>query len=136
MDQVWGVKFEKTTEGLEECCREEKKGSLVKVWEEEGRKFRMERRVNGAGGYVLCSVVDVESKRFCLVFPEGKGLIGGWAILAKKLRAFGVVTQEEAKIEEAFRVKSKKKVATLEGKDERCLGNKVKGEKKDLRGCC
>ena len=117
-------------EGFEECCREEKKGRLVKVWEEEGRKFWLERRVNWAGRYVLCSVVDVEAKRFCLVFPEGKGVIGGWVILVEKLRAFGIVTHKEAKSEEAFRIKSKKKVATLEGEEERCLGNKVRGEKK------
>ena len=120
----------KLLECFEECCREEKKGRLVKVWEEEGRKFRLERRVNGAGRYVLCSVVDVEAKRFCLVFPEGKGMIGGWVILVEKLRAFGIVTHKEAKSEEAFRIKSKKKVATLEGEEERCLGNKVRGEKK------
>ncbi|RVW68792.1 hypothetical protein CK203_060972 [Vitis vinifera] len=60
--------------------KEEKKGRLVKVWKEEGRKFKLERRENGAGRYILCSVVDVETKRFCLVFPEGKGLLGGWVI--------------------------------------------------------
>ena len=67
----------KLLEGLEECCKEEKKGRLVKVWKEEGRKFKLERRENGAGRYILCSIVDVETKRFCLVFPEGKGLLGG-----------------------------------------------------------
>ncbi|RVW99876.1 LINE-1 reverse transcriptase-like [Vitis vinifera] len=92
----------KLLECFEECCREEKKGRLVKVWEEEGRKFQLERRVNGAGRYVLCSVVDVEAKRFCLVFPEGKGLIGGWAILAEKLRALGIVTKKEDKGEELW----------------------------------
>ncbi|RVW40373.1 hypothetical protein CK203_092438 [Vitis vinifera] len=92
----------KLKECFEECCREEKKGRLVKVWEEEGRKFRLERRVNGAGRYVLCSVVDVEAKRFCLVFPEGKGLIGGWAILAEKLRVLGIVTKKEDKGEELW----------------------------------
>ena len=55
----------KFLEGLEECCREERKGSLAKVWEEEGRKFKVERRENGVGRYILCSVIDVESKRFC-----------------------------------------------------------------------
>ena len=90
----------------------------------------MERRENGAGRYILCSIVDVETKRFCLVVPEGKGLLGGWAFFAEKLRALGVVTQEEAKIEEALRVDSKPKVVTVEGEDERCLGKKVEGEKK------
>ena len=35
------------------------------MWEEEGRKFKVERRENGLGRYILCSVIDVESKRFC-----------------------------------------------------------------------
>ena len=42
----------KFLEGLEECCREEMKGSLAKVWEEDGRKFKVERRENGAGKYI------------------------------------------------------------------------------------
>ena len=111
----------KCLEGLEECCREERKGRLVKVWEEEGRKFRVERRENGVGRYILCSVVDVETKRFCLVVPEGKSLLGGWAIFAEKLWDLGVVTQEEVKFEEALRVESKSKAVTVEGKDERSL---------------
>ena len=45
------------------------------MWEEEGRKFRVERRENGMGRYIFCSTVDVETKRFCLVVPEDKGLI-------------------------------------------------------------
>ena len=120
----------KFLEGLEECCSEEKKGRLVKVWEEEGRKFRVERRENGARRYIICSVVDVETKRFCLVVPEDKGLIGGWAIFAEKLRALGVVTQEEAKFEEALRIDSKPKMVIVEGKTEECLRKKVEGEKK------
>ncbi|RVX20319.1 hypothetical protein CK203_004873 [Vitis vinifera] len=85
----------KLLECFEECCREEKKGRLVKVWEEEGRKFRLERRVNGAGRYVLCSVVDVEAKRFCLVFPEGKGVIGGATIDDEEERCSGKKKQGE-----------------------------------------
>ena len=124
------LSLRKLLEGFEECCRKEKEGRMVKVWEEEGRKFKLERRVNGAGRYVLCSVVDVETKRFCLVFPKGKGLLGRWVILAEKLWALGVVTQEEAKTEAALRVDSKTKVVTIEGKDEKCIGKKVEGEKK------
>ena len=51
----------------------------------------MERRSNEAGRFLLCSIRDLEAKRFCLIFPEGKGLSGGWNILAKKLREVGVV---------------------------------------------
>ena len=38
-----------------------------------------------------------EAKRFCLVFPKGKGLLRSWATLAEKLRSLGVVTFVEAK---------------------------------------
>ena len=34
----------KFLEGLEECCGEERKGRLDKVWEEEGRKFKVKTR--------------------------------------------------------------------------------------------
>ena len=33
---------------------------------------------------------NLEAKRFCLVFPEGKGLVRGWLVLAQKLRALGI----------------------------------------------
>ncbi|RVW37083.1 hypothetical protein CK203_084577 [Vitis vinifera] len=59
-------------------------------------------------------------------FLEGKGLLGGWAIFAEKLRDLGVVTQEEVKFEEALQVEPKPKAVIVEGKDERCLG-KVRG---------
>ena len=117
-------------EGLEECCREERKGRLAKVWEVEGRKFKVERRENGAGRYILCSVIDVESKRFCLVVPEGKGLPGGWALFAEKLWDLGVVMQEEVKVEEALRGESKSKGVLTENKVESCNEKKEVGEKK------
>ena len=73
----------------------------------------------------------METKRFCLVFPKGKGLLGGWAIIAKKLQALGVVTQVEAKIEAtATRAKTKTKAVTKDGKAEKSLGKAVEGEKK------
>ena len=50
----------------------------------------MERRTNEAGRFILYSVCDLEAKRFCLIFPEGKRLSGGWNILAEKLREVGV----------------------------------------------
>ena len=79
------------------------------MWEEDGRKFKVEIRENEAGRYILCSIIDVESKRFCLVVPEGKGLLGGWVLFAKKLRDLGVVMQEKVKLEEALRGASKLK---------------------------
>ena len=50
---------------------------FVKSWEDGGRKFKLESRANEAGRFLLCSVVDSEAKRYCLVFPEGKGILGG-----------------------------------------------------------
>ena len=50
----------------------------------QGINFRLDCYTNKAGRFLLCSVRDVETKKFCLVFPEGKGLVGGWFLLAKK----------------------------------------------------
>ena len=108
----------------------ERKGRLAKVWEEEGRKFKVERRENGAGRYILCSVIDVESKRFCLVVPEGKGIPGGWALFAEKLRELGVATQEEVKVKEASRGESKSERVLIENKEESCIEKKAMGGKK------
>lgn len=84
-------------DGVNECCREEREGRSVRSWEDEGKKFKLERHVNEAGRFVLCSVIDLEAKRFCVVFLKGKGLIGGWAMLAKKLCSLGVITLAEIK---------------------------------------
>ena len=34
-------------------------------------------------------------KKYCLVFPKGKGFLGGWATLVEKLHSLGVMTREE-----------------------------------------
>ena len=77
---------------MESWCRGESNSRCLKVWEEGGRKFRLECRSNETGRFLLCSVRDVEAKKYCLVFPEGKGLVGGCLLLAQKLRALGVST--------------------------------------------
>ena len=61
-----------------------------------------------------------EAKRFCLVFPEGKGLLRGWATLAEKLRSLGVVTFVEAK----------NALVPVVGWVERSLGSMGKSEKR------
>ena len=81
-------------EGVEAWCRGESNSKLLKVWDEGARKFKLECRFNVAGRFLLCSVRDVERKKFCLVFPEGNGLVGGWFLLAKNLRALGVSSTE------------------------------------------
>ncbi|RVX00178.1 hypothetical protein CK203_026678 [Vitis vinifera] len=82
-------------EGVETSCRGEGGQRFVKRWEDGGRKFRLECRTNDAGRFLLCSVVDSEAKRHCLVFPEGKGFLGGWALLAEKLRSIGILSRDE-----------------------------------------
>ena len=61
-----------------------------------------------------------EAKRFCLVFPKGKGLLRSWATLAEKLRSLGVVTFVEAK----------NALVPVVGKVERSLGSMGKSEKR------
>ena len=39
---------------------------------------------------MFCIVRDAGNKRFSLAFPEGRGFVGGWKILASKLRSLGV----------------------------------------------
>ena len=58
----------------------------------------LECRSNEVGRFLLCLVRDVETKKYCLVFLEGKGLVGGWFLLAKKLRALGVSTPALSKV--------------------------------------
>ena len=85
--------FSSLLEGVEDWCRGESSSRRLRVWEKGGRKYRLECRSKDAGGYLLCSVRDLETKRFCLVFPEGKGLVGGWFMLAQKLTALGITNQ-------------------------------------------
>ena len=84
--------------GVEFCCRGREDKGWSHAWEEEGRSYRLEKRLNEAGRFIFCSVRDVEAKRFCLIFPEGKGLSDGWNILAEKLREVGVVPIGSLKI--------------------------------------
>ena len=57
---------------------------------DEGRHYSLERRENNAGSFLLCSVRDSGLKKHYVVFLEGKGLVGGWVLRAKKLRLLGV----------------------------------------------
>ncbi|RVW55705.1 hypothetical protein CK203_085215 [Vitis vinifera] len=61
-------------DGVETCCREPNNRGWAIGWEEGIRKYKLERRLNVAGSFILCSVRDSESKKFSLIFPEGKGV--------------------------------------------------------------
>ena len=83
------------------------------VWEEEGRRYIMEKGSNQVGGFIRCSVRDLGGKSYNLMFPEGKGVVGGWRILAEKLRQLGVRSSEEAQREEKQRKSSSKSLPRL-----------------------
>ncbi|RVW27807.1 hypothetical protein CK203_102620 [Vitis vinifera] len=66
------------------------KNPFRKLWSEGDREYSLELRNNRAGRFLFCIVRDVGNKRFSLAFPEGRGFVGGWKILASKLRSLGV----------------------------------------------
>ena len=72
-------------DGVEACCRDNGNRRWVLDWEEGGRKYRLEQHSNEAGRFLLHSVLDLESKRYCIIFPEGRALFGGCNILVDKL---------------------------------------------------
>ena len=76
---------------LEACEKVHKNGGWSSGWEEEGRKYKMERRSNKAGYFLLCTVRDAGQKSFGITVPEGKGWKGGWRLLSETLRGIGVV---------------------------------------------
>ena len=47
-------------DGVEACCKEANNRVWVIGWEEGNRKYRLERRLNEAGRFILCSVRDIE----------------------------------------------------------------------------
>lgn len=68
-----------------------------KGWEDGGRRFSLELCANGVGRFLFCSVVAKEAKRFSLIFPEGKGFLKGWTVLAEKLHLLGVAPKAESR---------------------------------------
>ena len=81
--------------GVEECCRAIVPVGRIFVWRENGRSFRLESKENKAGRFLLCSVTDGEGKRHWLVFPEGRGFLNGWTLLAGKIRGMGFKPRQE-----------------------------------------
>ena len=86
--------------GLEDCARATRVSSWKNLWEEDGRRYKMEKGSNQSGVFIRCSVRDYGGKSFNLMFPEGNGIVGGWRILADKLRQLGVRSSEEIQMEE------------------------------------
>ena len=72
-------------EGVEACCQKEGLKVFNNSWLERGRNYKLQLCSNEAGRYLFCSVFSAEANLFILIFPEGKGLLGGWTNLAQKL---------------------------------------------------
>ena len=74
------------------------------------------------GRFLLCSATDVEGIKHRLVFPEGRGFLNGWALLAEKIRGLGFKSLQENKPMRVATTESTKG----EGKESTCLSkNKV-----------
>ena len=80
---------------VEECRNASSPVTRSLVWRENGRFFRLECKENKDGRFLLCSAKDVDGKKHKLLFPEGRGFLNGWALLAEKLRGMGIKRQEE-----------------------------------------
>ena len=80
---------------VDECRNASTPASRSLVWRENGRFFKLESKENQDGRFLLCSAKDVEGKKHRLFFPEGRGFVNGWALLAEKFRGLGLKRQEE-----------------------------------------
>ena len=116
-------------EGVETCCREVDDQRWVIEWMKGNRKFRMEQRLNKARRFILCSVRDIEAKRYSIIFPEGKGQASGWNSLAVRLRGLGVTPSKGLKFtnvpEAPLKPKGVLKVQWKEKGWKRCLLQKL-----------
>ena len=98
-------------EGVEACCKDEALERWSKGWEEGGRRFKLESHSNGAGEFWFCFVVAEEGNRFALIFCEGRGLHGGWVVLAEKLQSLGFIPLVETReVASLAKVRSKPRV--------------------------
>ena len=118
-------------EGVEAYCRGESTKRFVKSWEDGGRKFKLVRRANEVNRFLWCSVVDVEAKKYYLVFPKEKGILEGWALLAEKLCSLGVLICNEPRgVFDFFRTESR--VGASKGKMKNSYVDAVKSRARRL----
>ena len=73
------------------CLEEKSEEKWERRWEENGRSYSLLRDANKGGCYLRLGVVDLESKKFSIFIPKGRGAKGGWSLMAKTLRSLGVV---------------------------------------------
>lgn len=78
-------------EGAEVCDAGSDRSPFKMFHVKGGRVYKLDLHSNKVGRFLLCSVRPVEEKKFSLVFLEGRRLLGGWKVLANKLRSLGAV---------------------------------------------
>ena len=81
--------------GVEVCCKGKVPENWRQDWKEGTRVFKLECGSNKAGRFLRCMVRDCEGKKHSIFFPEGKGLVNEWAVLAGKLKEVGVKMLQE-----------------------------------------
>ena len=64
-------------EGVEDCYNGKFGDSFRRAWKEGGRVYKLELCNNKVGGFLLCLALNVEEKRFSLVFLEGREFLRG-----------------------------------------------------------
>ena len=104
--------------GVESFRRETGKISEGVDWRENGRRYSLESKENRAGRFIQCSVADEDGKRHRLFFPEGDGLVNGWALLGEALQDMGFKVSKGEKREPA--------TFNLLGKTVNMLGDQIK----------
>ena len=124
--------------GVEACCRDFPPVRKSFEWRENERFVRLECKENDAGRFLLCSMTDVEGKKHRVVFPEGRGLLKRWSLLAKKIKGLGLKSSEEikpvkrlatdTKKEEAKEVKEGKNLSHKKFMSWGCRGAEVAGK--------
>ena len=125
--------------GVVESCRDFDPARRPFEWREKGRFFRLECKENIAGRFLLCSVIDDEGKKHRLVFPEGKGFLNGWTILAEKIRGMGIETFREnrpMRILKAEQPKGDVKKWTVESKNVGTWGGQHDRKVEDVVSSC
>ena len=104
--------------GVESFRREAEKISEGVDWRENGRRYSLELKKNMAGRFIQCSVADEDGKRHRLFFPEGDGLVNGWALLVEALQDMGFKVSRGEKREPA--------TVNLLGKTVNMMGDQVR----------
>ena len=104
--------------GVESFRRDTGKTSEGVEWWENGRRYSLDLKENGAGRFIQSSVADEDGKRHRLFFPEGDGMVNGWILLGEALQDLGFKRSREEKRKPA--------TSNILGKTENTMGDQIK----------